>query len=50
MIQKIKNLGDFNNWKGFISLYLTTKEVRSLKKFGITSETTIKEAYDKLTK
>lgn len=50
MIQKIKTFGEFNAWRGFIGLYLTSKEIRSLKKFGITSETTIKEAYDKLTK
>ena len=50
MIQKIKEIGEFNAWRGFIGLYLTTKEVRSLKKFGITSETTIKEAYKILTK
>lgn len=50
MIQKIKSLGEFNEWRGFIGLYLTTKEVRSLKKFGITKDMTIKQAYDKLTK
>ena len=50
MIQKIKEIGDFNAWRGFIGLYLTTKEVRSLKKFGITKDMTIKQAYDKLTK
>lgn len=50
MIQKIKNLGEFNAWRGFIGLYLTSKEIRSLKKFGITKDMTIKQAYDKLTK
>ena len=50
MIQKIKEIGVFNNWKGCISLYLTTKEVRSLKKFGITKDMTLKQAYDQLTK
>lgn len=46
MIQKIKSFGDFNNWRGFIGLYLTTKEVRQLKKYGITSDTTIRDAYE----
>lgn len=50
MKQKIKNLGEFNAWRGFIGLYLTSKEIRSLKKFGITKDMTLKQAYDKLTK
>ena len=50
MIQKIKTIGEFNAWRGFIGLYLTSKEIRSLKKFGITKDMTIKQAYDKLTK
>ena len=45
-IQKIKSLGEFNEWRGFIGLYLTTKEIRPLKKYGITKETTIKVAFD----
>lgn len=44
--QKIKSLGDFNGWRGFIGLYLTTKEIRPLKKYGITKDTTIKGAFD----
>lgn len=44
--KKIKSFGDFNNWRGFIGLYLTTKEVRQLKKYGITSDTTIRDAYE----
>lgn len=50
MIQKIKYFGDFNEWRGFIGLYLTTKEIRQLKKYGITSNTTIKDAYKILSK
>lgn len=46
MIQKIKSFGEFNNWRGFIGLYLTSKEGRQLKKYGITSETTIRDAYE----
>ena len=46
IIQKIKNIGEFNNWRGFVGLYLTTKELMSLKKYGITKDTTIKFAFE----
>lgn len=49
IIQKIKNIGEFNNWRGFVGLYLTTKELMSLKKYGITKDTTIKLAFVYLT-
>ena len=41
----IKNAGKFNNWKGCMGLYFTQKTIRPLKKLGITSETSLKEAY-----
>ena len=41
----IKNFGEANNWRGCIGLYFTKKKVSSLKKLGITEETSIKEAY-----
>ena len=46
IIQKIKNIGEFNEWRGFVGLYLTTKELRPLKKYGITKDTTIKGAFE----
>lgn len=46
--EQLKEIGTYNNWKGYIGLYFTTKELRALKKFGITIDDTIKEAYNKL--
>ena len=46
IIQKIKNIGEFNDWHGLVGLYLTTKELRPLKKYGITKYTTIKGAFE----
>lgn len=43
--ERIKYFGDYNCWRGCIGLYFTQKELRSLKKFGITSATTLQEAY-----
>ena len=48
IIQKIKNIGEFNEWRGFVGLYLTTKELRQLKKYGVTKDTTIKGAFETL--
>lgn len=48
MKEKILNIGTFNNWRGCMGLYLTKKEIRSLKKLGITESTPIKEAYNLL--
>ncbi len=40
MRQQIINMGEFNNWKGCIALYFTTKVQRLIKKeFGFTGET-----------
>lgn len=47
-IQTLKGIGEFNAWKGNILLYLTKKEVRSLKDYGINENMTIKEAYEAL--
>jgi len=41
----VKNMGEFNNWKGGIGLYFTQKTLRPLKKLGITPEMPIKDAY-----
>lgn len=46
--EQLKEIGTYNNWKGYIGLYFTTKGLRALKKFGITADDTIKEAYNKL--
>ena len=48
MKEKLLNIGTYNNWRGCIGLYLTKKEIRSLKRLGITEGTTIKEAYNLL--
>lgn len=46
MKEQIKNFGDYNCWRGCIGLYFTRKQLCSLKKFGITSSTTLQEAYN----
>lgn len=46
--ERIKEVGEFNGWKGYIGLYFTNKQLREMKKFGITKEDTIKTAYQKL--
>jgi len=43
---KIKTLGDFNNWKGVIGLYLNSKELRTLKPLGINKSMTISQVYE----
>jgi hypothetical protein len=48
MKEKILNIGTYNNWRGCMGLYLTKKEIRGLKKLGITESTPIKEAYNLL--
>lgn len=32
MKEKVKDFGDFNNWKGFVGLYFTKKELRQIAK------------------
>ena len=46
--EQLKEVGTYNSWKGYIDLYFTNKQLRELKKFGITADDTIKEAYNKL--
>lgn len=48
MKEEIKNFGEFNNWRGCMGLYFSTKQLRPLKKYGITAATTLKEAYNTL--
>lgn len=50
MLEKIKDFGEFNNWKGCIGLYFNQKDIRPLKKLGITTGTSIKDAYIILSK
>lgn len=39
MKQRIENVGAFNNWKGYISLYFTKKELRQIaKETGVKSK------------
>ena len=46
---KLKELGTFNEWKGYIGLYLTKKELRQISRAGIDYETlTMKEVYNRL--
>lgn len=45
MEERIKELGEFNGWRGCIGLYFTQKQLRALKQYGITAETTLEEAY-----
>lgn len=49
IIAVLKSFGDFNNWKGYINLYLTSKEISSLRKCGITKDSTLLDAYNILT-
>ena len=46
MKEKIKDFGEFNGWRGCMGLYFNTKELRPLKKYGITAATTLEEAYN----
>ena len=46
MKEKIKDSGEFNGWRGCMGLYFNTKELRPLKKYGITAATTLEEAYN----
>lgn len=46
MKEKIKDFGVFNGWRGCMGLYFNTKQLRPLKKYGITAATTLEEAYN----
>lgn len=46
MKEKIKEFGKFNGWRGCMGLYFNTKQLRPLKKYGITAATTLEEAYN----
>lgn len=46
MKEKIKDFGEFNGWRGCMGLYFNTKQLRLLKKYGITAATTLEEAYN----
>lgn len=50
MKEKIKEFGEFNGWRGCMGLYFNTKQLRPLKKYGITAATTLEEAYNILNK
>lgn len=45
MKEKIKDFGEFNGWRGCMGLYFNTKTLRTVKKYGITSSTTLQNAY-----
>ena len=45
---KVTYVGNFNGWKGNICLYFPKKKVRELKRYGITEEMDIKQAYLKV--
>ena len=44
----LENIGNFNGWKGNICLYFPKKKVRELKRYGITEDMDIKQAYLKV--
>lgn len=46
MKEIIKDFGDFNGWRGCMGLYFNTKTLRTVKKYGITSATTLQDAYN----
>ena len=46
MKEKIKEFGEFNGWCGCMGLYFNAKQLRHLKKYGITASTTLEEAYN----
>lgn len=46
MKDKIKDFGEFNGWRGCMGLYFNKKTLRTVKKYGITSATTLQDAYN----
>ena len=45
--KRVKEIGIFNNWKGYSDLYFTRKEIRDIKKLGIDCiNLTIKELHE----
>lgn len=46
MEERIREVGEFNGWRGCMGLYFTQKQLRPLKKYRITAATTLKEAYN----
>lgn len=48
MKELLENIGNFNGWKGNICLYFPKKKVRELKRYGITEDMDIKQAYLKM--
>lgn len=46
MKEKIKDFGEFNGWRGCMGLYFNVKTLRTIKKYGITSSTTLQDAYN----
>ncbi len=45
---RLKDVGDFNGWKGHISLYFTQKQLHVLKKAGIDINLPMKDIYNQL--
>lgn len=48
MKELLENIGNFNGWKGNVCLYFSKKKVRELKRYGITEDMDIKQAYLKV--
>ena len=46
MKERIRKVGEFNDWRGCMGLYFTQRQLRPLKKYGIIEATTLKEAYN----
>lgn len=46
MKKRIREVGEFNDWRGCMGLYFTQRQLQPLKKYGIIEATTLKEAYN----
>ena len=46
MKEQIREFGEFNGWRGCMGLYFTQKQLRALKRYGITAAMTLREAYN----
>jgi len=44
-LPELEEVGNYNNWRGYVEMYFTLARVRTLKNYGITRETTIKDAF-----
>lgn len=45
-LPELEEAGNYNNWRGYVNMYFTLARVRTLKNYGISHETTIKDAFN----